>query len=105
MKNKVVIIGCGNVGMSYAYALLNQKTAVNELALIDLDDKRIAKYINYRRAKKVEVEFNGIGDVSIDGELVHVKKFTAEIMEKAIKFVVPGSLVIELNGGEKELVH
>lgn len=41
MKNKVVIIGCGNVGMSYAYALLNQKTRVNELALIDLDGKRI----------------------------------------------------------------
>ena len=41
MKNKVVIIGCGNVGMSYAYALLNQKTRVNELALIDLDEKRI----------------------------------------------------------------
>lgn len=41
MKNKVVIIGCGNVGMNYAYALLNQKTRVNELALIDLDEKRI----------------------------------------------------------------
>ena len=41
MKNKVVIIGCGNVGMSYAYALLNQKTRVNELVLIDLDEKRI----------------------------------------------------------------
>ncbi len=41
MKNKIVIIGCGNVGMSYAYALLNQKTRVNELALIDLDEKRI----------------------------------------------------------------
>ena len=27
-KNKIVIIGCGNVGMSYAYALLNQKTNV-----------------------------------------------------------------------------
>lgn len=39
--NKVVIIGCGNVGMSYAYALLNQKTSVNELALIDLDEQRI----------------------------------------------------------------
>lgn len=37
MNNKVVIIGCGNVGMSYAYALLNQKTPVNELVLIDLD--------------------------------------------------------------------
>ncbi len=35
--NKVVIIGCGNVGMSYAYALLNQRTAVNELVLIDID--------------------------------------------------------------------
>lgn len=37
MNNKIVIIGCGNVGMSYAYALLNQNTNVNELVLIDLD--------------------------------------------------------------------
>ena len=41
MKNKVVLIGCGNVGMSYAYALLNQRTNVNELVLIDLDVRRI----------------------------------------------------------------
>ena len=41
MKNKVVIVGCGNVGMSYAYALLNQKTSVNELALIDLNMDRV----------------------------------------------------------------
>lgn len=40
MKNKVVIIGCGNVGMSYAYALLNQRTYVNELVLIDLNVKK-----------------------------------------------------------------
>ena len=40
-KNKVVIIGCGNVGMSYAYALINQRTYVNELALIDLNYERI----------------------------------------------------------------
>jgi len=39
--NKVVIIGCGNVGMSYAYALLNQKNSVNKLVLIDLDKDRI----------------------------------------------------------------
>lgn len=39
--NKVVIIGCGNVGMSYAYALLNQSTSVNELVLIDLNQERI----------------------------------------------------------------
>jgi len=36
MTNKVVIIGCGNVGMSYAYALLNQQTKVNDLVLIDI---------------------------------------------------------------------
>lgn len=41
MNKKVVIIGCGNVGMSYAYALLNQKTYANELVLIDLDVERI----------------------------------------------------------------
>jgi len=41
IMNKVVIIGCGNVGMSYAYALLNQKTSVNELVLIDLNKERI----------------------------------------------------------------
>ena len=41
MKNKVVIVGCGNVGMSYAYALLNQKTSVNELVLIDLNMDRV----------------------------------------------------------------
>ena len=39
--SKVVLIGCGNVGMSYAYALLNQRTAVTELVLIDLDKNRI----------------------------------------------------------------
>ena len=33
--NKVVIVGCGNVGMSYAYALINQKCSVDELILID----------------------------------------------------------------------
>lgn len=41
MNNKVVIIGCGNVGMSYAYALLNQRSNVQELVLIDLDRNRI----------------------------------------------------------------
>ena len=41
MNNKIVIIGCGNVGMSYAYALLNQRTYVNKLVLIDIDKERI----------------------------------------------------------------
>ena len=41
MNNKVVIIGCGNVGMSYAYSLLNQKTYVNELVLIDINKDKV----------------------------------------------------------------
>lgn len=40
MINKVVIIGCGNVGMSYAYSLLNQNTKVQELVLIDLNERK-----------------------------------------------------------------
>ena len=39
-NRKVVLIGTGFVGMSYAYALLNQN-ACDELALIDIDKNRI----------------------------------------------------------------
>lgn len=38
-NRKVVLIGTGMVGMSYAYALLNQN-ACEELVLVDLDTKR-----------------------------------------------------------------
>ncbi|MEG0826457.1 MAG: L-lactate dehydrogenase [Bacilli bacterium] len=45
--NKIVIIGCGNVGMSYAYALLNQRTNVSDLVLIDLNvDKVIGEVMD-----------------------------------------------------------
>ena len=40
--NKIVIIGCGNVGMSYAYALLNQKVNVDTLVLIDVNEEKVA---------------------------------------------------------------
>jgi len=39
--NKIVIIGCGNVGMSYAYALLNQRTSVTDLVLVDINKEKI----------------------------------------------------------------
>lgn len=39
--NKIVIIGCGNVGMSYAYAILNQKVNISELVLIDINKERV----------------------------------------------------------------
>ena len=40
MKNKVVVIGCGNVGMAYSYALVNQKVFVDELVLIDINKEK-----------------------------------------------------------------
>ncbi len=38
-KKKVMLIGCGMVGMSYAYALLNQNI-VDELVLVDVDRRK-----------------------------------------------------------------
>ena len=37
MSNKVMIVGTGNVGASIAYSLINQRTAVNELILVDIN--------------------------------------------------------------------
>lgn len=37
--NKVVLIGAGDVGVAYAYALVNQGT-VDHLAIIDIDEKK-----------------------------------------------------------------
>lgn len=37
---KVVLVGCGNVGMAYAFSLVNQTTRVNELALIDINAQK-----------------------------------------------------------------
>ncbi|MGN1208406.1 MAG: L-lactate dehydrogenase [Christensenellales bacterium] len=38
--SKVVLIGCGNVGMSYAYSLVNQKNRVSELVLCDINTEK-----------------------------------------------------------------
>lgn len=38
-NRKVAVVGCGMMGMSYSYALLNQN-ACDELVLIDIDKKR-----------------------------------------------------------------
>ncbi len=40
MNNKVVLIGCGNVGASYAYAIINQRTKVSELVIIDTNKEK-----------------------------------------------------------------
>lgn len=39
--NKVVLVGMGNVGASYAYSLINQKTSIDELVLIDINKDKV----------------------------------------------------------------
>ena len=39
--SKIVIIGCGNVGMSYAYSLLNQNLIIDEIILIDINTSKL----------------------------------------------------------------
>ena len=76
-KNKVVIIGCGNVGMSYAYALLNQKTYVNELALIYLNYDRVVGEVmdlNHCLAfapSKIDIKVGDYSDCS-DADIVMI---------------------------------
>ena len=40
VTNKVVLVGCGDVGLAYAYALVNQGT-IDHLAMIDIDEKKL----------------------------------------------------------------
>ena len=37
MATKVMIVGTGNVGMSFGYALVHQRTNINELILVDVN--------------------------------------------------------------------
>ncbi|MCL2846443.1 MAG: L-lactate dehydrogenase [Firmicutes bacterium] len=37
---KVVLVGCGNVGMSYAFAMVTSRNKVSELVLIDIDSAK-----------------------------------------------------------------
>ena len=72
--NKIVLVGCGNVGMAYAYALVNQKVYVDELVLIDINkDKCLGEAMDlnhcmaYSRSKvKVRVgDYNDCKDARI----------------------------------------
>ena len=58
-----------------------------------LEDNRFEKYLNYTRAKKIEVNAPEKIPVSVDGELIFEKNFTVEIVESAINFVVPQKLI------------
>lgn len=48
---KIILIGCGNVGMSYAYSLVNQYMEIDELVLIDInEDKVLGEVLDLKHA-------------------------------------------------------
>lgn len=72
--NKIVLIGCGNVGMAYSYALVNQKEYVDELVLIDINkDKCIGEAMDLNHCmayspSKIKVtvgDYNACSDAKI----------------------------------------
>ncbi len=54
-----------------------------------LDNPKFGKYLEYCRAKQVEIEAPEGFLYSFDGELVRQHKFTVEVAHKAIRFAVP----------------
>ena len=68
-KRKVVLVGTGMVGMSFAYAALNQNVC-DELIMIDLNEKRaegetvkaaVLKYGPYQGLQQ-QISFDATGD-------------------------------------------
>ena len=99
LKPKVSIIGCGNVGMRYAYALIMQ-SLVRSLVIVDLDKKRLegevmdlshgAPYVS-----PIEIIAGDYSDIQ-DSDLVVI---TAGSKQK------PGQSRIELVKNNVEVYH
>ena len=75
IMNKIVLIGCGNVGMAYAYALVNQKDYVDELVFIDVNvDKATGEAMDLNHCltyspSKIKVRVGDYDDVK-DAKIV-----------------------------------
>lgn len=101
MKNKVVLIGCGNVGTSYAYALINQKTFVQELVLIDINHEKSegeAMDLNHSLAfapSKIKIKAGDYQDVC-DAQIVCI---TAGANQK------PGETRLDLINKNKKIIE
>lgn len=57
---KIVVVGCGNVGMAYSYAVLQQKIPIKELVLIDSNRNILeGKVLDLRHAvENIGIETN-----------------------------------------------
>lgn len=69
-----------------------------------LDVPKFQKYLQYRRAKRVDVEAPEGFAFSLDGEIVSQNRFSIEIAEKALRFAVPGATASRAEEGAEPAV-
>lgn len=105
--NKVVLVGCGNVGMSYAYCLINE-SKVDQLVLIDVNkDKAIGEALDLLHAsscskRKIEIKAGDYADCN-DADIVCIAagrnqdkgETRLQLIDKNIK--VFESIISEIN--------
>lgn len=106
--NKVVIIGCGNVGMSYAYSIVTSDNSVGELVLIDIrKEKAEGEALDLMHASAYENsnikikagDYSDCNDASIicicAGSNQNVGETRMDLVDKNIK--VFSSIINEIN--------
>ena len=100
MNNKVVLIGCGNVGSSYAYAIINQRTKVSELVIIDTNkDKALGDVMDLNHSlafapSKLKIRVGDYTEVR-DAKIVCI---TAGLNQK------PGETRLDLISKNREII-
>lgn len=94
MNNKIVLIGCGNVGMAYAYSLVNQKTYVKELVLIDR---------NYEKACGEAMDLNHCREFA--NSKMKIKAGTYEDCKNATIIVIAAGANQEIGETRMDLIN
>ena len=101
-NRKVVIVGCGFVGMSYAYAMVNQGVC-DELVLIDIDAKRAAGEAMDKAARTVGLPYPGgvnLDKISVNGDENKYKFPVPKVADSKYDFSFSGLKTFAVN-----LVH
>lgn len=88
MSYKIGIIGCGNVGISYAFSLANQGLDINELVLIDLEEEKtkgkaldLCHSLAFSRSYINNVKYGGYQDIK-DADIICI---TAGVPQSSTK--------------------
>ena len=100
MSYKIGIIGCGNVGIAYAYSLVNQGMDIRELVLIDLDEEKtkgkaldLCHSLSFARGYINSVKYGDYSDIS-DADILCI---TAGMPQSNIK----ASRIDDIKGANK----